>query len=269
MELVGRFQYKCAPNSTQHLYQITDVHLLSSGCAQNQFTDFLDRIKNDPHAIVVGTGDYIEGIDYKDIRFSPQEFPVKVRVCDLSDYGKYCFDMLYETFAPIASKIIALGMGNHEEVLLRRTNSWHLWDEFIAKLGCKNLGYTGFFDLVFKVGKREHVFRVAAHHGAGWAQKAGGVTMRLEDFMETFDCDIFLMGHLHKRQVHHITILGADPNLKRLLTAERMGVVGASYLRTYTEGVSGYGEKRGYKTAPIGNPCITIQPETRHLGVDW
>jgi hypothetical protein len=107
------------------------------------------------------------------------------------------------------------------------------------------------------------------HHGAGWAQKTGGVAIRLEDFMERIDCDIFLMGHLHQRQTQNVTILGADPGVTRLTAAERMGVVGGSFLRTYTAGVSTYAEKRGYRPAPLGNPCVTIQPETRHLGLVW
>lgn len=269
MELAGRFVIRCKPESTQHLYHLTDVHLLSAACATSQFEDFLKRIVDDPIAKVVGTGDYIEGIDYKDIRFSPQEFPVTVRVCDLADYGTYSFDLLYKYLQPIAHKILGLGFGNHEEVLLRRTNSWHLWDQLVAKLGCANLGYASFLDLIYRVGKADHIFRVTTHHGAGWPQKVGGVATRVKDFMDTFETDIFLMGHLHQRLVYHSTILGASPDLTRLCATERLGIVGASYLRTYAKGVSTYAEKRGYKTAPIGNPCVLIQPETRHLGVDW
>ena len=269
MERVGRFRFKCKRDSVQHLYQITDVHLLSMACAQNKFEEYIYKIKNDPAAIVIGTGDYIEGIAYNDIRFSPSEVPVKVRVCDLADYGKYSFDMVYDLLKPIASKIVALGFGNHEYVLLDRTKSPHLWKDLVARLGCKDLQYTGMLDLIFNNGHRDHNFRVAAHHGAGWAQKPGGVAIRLEDFMSGIDSDIFLMGHLHKQMYQRLEVVGCDPSMTKIISTHRLGVVGGSFLRTYTEGVSTYAEKRGYKPTPLGNPCITIQPETRQLGVQW
>lgn len=251
------------------MFHLTDWHLLHAGCAERMIERHVERIKNDPHAIVVGTGDYLECIGYKDVRFSPREFPTAVRVCDLADYGKFGFDYLYEKLKPIASKIVALGYGNHEKVLMHRTDSGHLWTQFLERLGVANLGYCGFLDLRFKVGKDTHLFRIAAHHGAGAAQSAGGVVNRLKAFMTMFEADIVLTGHLHKRCDMSMSILGADEQLVEPVSSERMGVVGSSYLRTYTSGVHSYGEERGYEPVPLGNPCITIQPETRKLGVDW
>jgi hypothetical protein len=243
--------------------------MLSAACAQKRFDEFVDKIKNDKHAIVVGTGDYFEGIHYKDIRFAAIEMPVNVRACDLANYSKYSFDMLYDTLKPIASKILGLGYGNHEQVLLERNDSMHLWKDFLQRLGCANLGYTSFLDLIFQVGKRDHVFRVFTHHGAGFATKAGGVVNRLEDFMTSFDADIYLMGHLHKQEVHPMTVVGVDSSMTKIIASPKLGVIGGSYLRGYTDKLSTYGEKRGYRPVGIGNPCVEIQPETRECGVTW
>jgi hypothetical protein len=269
MKIGGKFRFKVKPYSIQRVYQITDWHMLAEMCAESAIDRRIQQIAADEHAVVIGTGDYLDCINYDDKRFDPYEFKQDVKVVDLASYGRKSFDYLYQKLQPIAKKIVGLGWGNHEGTLMAKTHSRDLWDGLIAKLGCADLGYCSFLDLVYSTGKVDHTFRVATHHGAGYAVTPGGVAARLDRFMQIFEADIVLTGHLHRRCSTEITIVGGDEKLEHLIEANRLGVIGSTYLLTYKQDFTGYSERKGYAPTTIGNPCITVQPETRKLGVEW
>jgi len=108
-------------------------------------------------------------------------------------------------------------------------------------------------------------FRVFAHHGAGYATTPGGKLNRLVQFMQSFDADIYYCGHVHDHVARKEPAIGADRTCKKLIERLRIGVISGSYLKTYHQGTTTYGEQRGYRPTSLGAAVVSICPETRKL----
>jgi hypothetical protein len=60
-------------------------------------------------------------------------------------------------------------------------------------------------------------------------------------------------------------MLGADAACTKLVQFERLGMVAGSYLKTYQQGTTTYGEQRGYRPTSLGPAVAHINPEAREL----
>ena len=106
-------------------------------------------------------------------------------------------------------------------------------------------------------------FRFFVHHGAGFAVTPGGKLNRLIRFMNYFDADIFMLGHVHDQIGRREVSIGANADCSKLVTRTKLGVISGSYLKTYEEGVTTYGEQRGYSPTVLGSAVVTIVPDKR------
>jgi hypothetical protein len=109
-------------------------------------------------------------------------------------------------------------------------------------------------------------FRIYGHHGSGGAATPGGKLNRLLRFMNDFDADIYAIGHVHDVVVKSWPRIGANNACDKLIEIPRIGIVTGSYLRTYTQGSTGYGEVKGYSPVPLGAVAVEIEPHTRKMG---
>lgn len=270
MQVAGKRVIHAAKGQTYRLHVIGDVHLGNAGCAEDRFRERVEQIASDPCALWIGVGDYVDAVGFRDKRFDPEGISPDLTIADLADLGRVQFRKASDILKPIARKCIGVGYGNHEDALMHHENQRGLWLAFVASLGNPaDLGYCAFLDLVFRIGQRDHSYRIATHHGAGFAMTAGGKLNRLRSFLEAFAADLVLTGHTHERLDHQLVVLAADANCEHLAEVVRLGVVCGSWLRTYTEGACGYGERKGYRPGVLGNPAVTIQPETRAMGTVW
>lgn len=269
MHVGGKHTVKAKESDTWKLWLIGDVHLGSRGCALSRFQNTIQKIKEDKYSLWIGLGDYADYIGYKDSRFDPEGVDTELKIRDLGRLGKVQQDSFVREVWDIRDKCVGLLKGNHEDAYERHNHAANLHEETCSALGARNLGYSCFLDLVFKTSRNEHTFRVVAHHGAGFAQTAGGKLNRLISFMNSFPlADIFLMGHVHEKLQHTRPIIGADDACERLIEVLQLGVVGGTYLKTYSEGPAIYGEKKGYRPVALGSPAVIIHPATRDLGVE-
>ena len=270
MQVAGKTVIQSKPGTTWRLHVIGDVHLGNRGCSEDRFAERVAQIAADPCALWVGVGDYVDAIDYRDPRFDAEQLPHGTEARDLVRWGEVMRKRAADHLKPIARKCVGIGYGNHEDHFMQAKASREWWDALRSDLGNPtDLGYCAFLDLAFKVRGVEHSYRIATHHGAGWASSPGGKLNRLRSFLEAFLADIVLTGHTHERLDHSLVCLAANSACTDLVEMARVGVVCGTWLRTYTVGPAGYGEKRGYRPVPLGNPAVTIQPETRRIGVEW
>jgi len=144
-----------------------------------------------------------------------------------------------------------------------------------------NLQYSALFDVVFCVTKRvkapelrqqppagkgqRQQFRVFAHHGAGYAQTPGGKLNKLIQFMQSFDADLYFIGHVHDQVARREPALTANTDCTRIMERQRLGMVSGSYLKTYQQGSTSYGEQRGYRPTALGAAVARITPATREM----
>jgi hypothetical protein len=91
--------------------------------------------------------------------------------------------------------------------------------------------------------------------------------MRLKKFMDSFEADIYAMGHLHDIKTNTIPCLYLDDggHIKQKIKA---GAITGSWMKSYTEGVrASYAERKGYTPTPVGCPHFVITPDKNKLQV--
>lgn len=282
MEAAGKQHIVHSSRSDKfRLWYLADLHWMAKGCSVSKIRHDIAEIKKDPYSFWIGGGDYAEFIGYRDKRFDPDAVAEWVKIKDLGDLGKKSMKQVGGLFLPIEDKCLGLLLGNHElrYQLATEQESLHGW--LCTTLGAKNLGYCALLDVVFcrtetrskprlvpgfnPRGTHCDTFRVFCHHGAGYAQTPGGKLNRLIQFMQSFDADIYFCGHVHDHVARKEPAIAADKTCTTIVERVRLGVVAGSYLRTYVQGSTGYGEQKGYRPTDLGAAVVTIKPDAREF----
>lgn len=282
MEAAGK-RYILHPSRSDWLtiWDLADLHDGNAACALDTLKEDIEQIRADPHSFWFGGGDYAEYISATDKRFKANTIASWLTIEDLGRLGTALRKHVRALLQPIRHKCLGLLLGNHEEVYqrIKEQEDLHAW--LCTDLNVPNLGYSALCDVIFvrrpqckqpKLLPRDkpvpkngtHTrFRFYLHHGAGGAQTEGGKLNKLVQFMDRFDADIYMIGHVHDQIAKRLVQLGADEDCKRIVARQRLGIVTGSYLKTYASGVTGYGEKKGYKPVPLGARFVRIHPETK------
>jgi hypothetical protein len=275
MEAAGKRYVLYRPRTAKiKIWNLSDIHWMSKACAEDEVRADIKRIKDDPYSFWLGGGDYCDFIGHSDKRFDPDAVAEWVNVKDLGDLGRVGMTQLRDLFWPIKHKCLGLLIGNHEKKYELKTenDSLHAW--LCEELEVPNLQYSAFFDLVLCRGpvKRPRLqmespsytsrrqFRVFCHHGAGFATTPGGKLNKLIQFMQSFEADLYFCGHVHDRTARKEPTITVDKNCKKLTHRSRLGVIAGSYLKTYQQGVTTYGEQRGYRPTALGASVVEITP---------
>ena len=252
------------------LYTLGDCHLGNVGCSVEHLGADVERVRANPLARVILMGDLADYIGQTDKRWDAATITPGARVKDLADWGMYLSKLVVKTFKPIAGQIIGALSGNHEATFqARQAQQCHAWT--CQELGIRDLGYSCFLDLCFRrsVGAKKRParrYRLFAHHGAGAAATAGGKINRLVAFMNSMEADIYLVGHVHEKDVKRTETLAANDLCEALTSRKKLGLFTGTYLRTYHEGTNaGYGERAGYRPVALGCSVVEFQP----FGHDW
>ncbi len=262
----------------RRLWPIADIHLMTRGCHEDLLMENVKRIQEDDSANWLGLGDMADLISYQDVRrFDPEMIRESDFKAVLVAAGTNAVKRLDATLWPIAHKCIGLGEGNHEDKFERRFEQHVIrslldrWNDRLERDGSAwrvpFLGYCAFLDLTFRRKRKSVKFRICTHHGAGYAQTKGGKLNRLVRFMQYFEADLYLMGHVHTVTDDSVVQITADEACEHLTHKSRTGAICGTYLRTYVEGAGGYGERAMFEPAVLGTPIVTILPETREIGI--
>jgi len=291
MEVKGRRWIKhFKKNDEFRVWNIADIHLGSKSCAIDQIHRDITEIKNDPYSFWVGGGDYAEYIGIQDFRFDPDAVADTVKVSDLGKLGKILTENVRDLLSPIKHKCLGLVFGNHEKSYQKWQDQSALHQWLCLELGVHNLGYSAFFDVVFSYGPGKgeprlvldppgdekytsNSFRFFVHHGAGFATTPAGKLTRLIRFMDYFDADIYMLGHVHDQQGKRIVRIGANETCTKLVQKEKLGLISGSYYKTYQNESAGkydsghvsYGEQKGYGPTVLGSAIVYIKPMKREL----
>lgn len=263
------------------LWNLSDIHMASAACDEKHVREDIEEIASDPYSFWIGTGDYAEFITHKDRRFDPNAVAEWVDLRDLNNIGQVTYRRLRDLFLPIAEKCLGLGLGNHERTYALGSDGVDRHGWLCTELGVQNLTYSamkhicfcrfnndvkpGIIDKPMDRGQPRHVFKLWCHHGASGAQTKGGKMNRLKKFMDSFDADIYMMGHVHDQTGTREVILSTDQAGTKLVQKEKIGVISGGYFKTYAAGVTTYGEVAGYSPTTLGAAWVTIKPETREL----
>ena len=288
MEAAGkRHVWHTSRTDEFRVWNLSDLHLGARGCSEKLLNKDVKAIAEDPYSFWIGGGDYAEFIGYSDKRFDPDAVADWISVKDLGDLGKRTMQKVRDVLYPIRSKCLGLLIGNHERKFELHTQheSLHYW--LCEELGVPYLGYCCLFDLHFcllsgsvakprlmkklppRRGNIRHqdsnVFRVFAHHGAGYAVTPGGKLNKLISAMNAFEADLYFLSHVHDQMARREPVLSADAACTTLTQKVRLGMISGSYLKTYNQGSISYGEQKMYRPTSLGAAVAKIRPATRHM----
>ncbi len=262
------------------IHAIGDIHYGNAACALDRCKADIEAIRVDPRAFWFGLGDYAEYIGPGDKRWNAKSVSKEITIGDLANLGKMLTTKVRDLFAPIKHKCLGLLLGNHETKYMGEKDQENLHAWLCTELGAVNLGYSGFTDVIFKrqpgrtirlstlpisTGADAYTVRFFLHHGAGSANTAGGKMNRLDRFMRDFAADVFLIAHVHDQVGKRRPVITANADCSKITAEEPIGVITGSYLRTYAQGVTTYGEVKGYAPVPLGASFVRINPQNKTI----
>ena len=144
------------------------------------------------------------------------------------------FSVIKELIKPLvdAGKVWAIGDGNHEyrsekEVDLNVTK---LLAESLG-IGDKYCENEGVIKLTFGKGYngKKICYLIYFTHGNGGGKKPGSSLNNLVDLSQSIDCDIYIVGHSHKRTAHKNSFRRIDTRNNCVTEHERLFVISSSF----------------------------------------
>jgi hypothetical protein len=249
------------------LHCLSDWHIGEHGCSESALRRHIDQIAKKKRAIVLLGGDLGGFIAPSDRRWDAESVAEGVSARDLRDWGGMLVRRIADIAGPIAPKIVGALEGNHEASYSVRA-SVDVHTAICDAIPCRRLGYSAILpiEIVDAAGDTATLW-IFATHGAGGASRPGGKMNRLRSHMEITDCDLVIVGHMHEQLSTTRHVLTARSG--EIVAREQLGVCTGTYLRSYAEGASGYGERAGYAPTPIGHAEISIVPRTLAMSVAW
>lgn len=250
-----------------HLYHMSDFHMKERGCQEELLKKHVSIVEKDPVGIVVVGGDQAAYIAKNDKRMDFECFADNIRANQLHDWAEYLIDSTVNILKPIKNKIILALKGNHETVYTK-SHQHDVHRAFCGRLGVFNGGYTSVFCLRFqeKNGEYKDII-VHATHGKGGSCTSGGVINKLKKYsLHVANSDIVLVGHMH----HQVSVVEKSMYYKAGIKYHyKTCVCPGSYLESYNEGFTTYGEEAGYSPPILGCARLDIIPRTKNVFVRW
>jgi len=242
------------------IYFVGDEHLGTFACDEQKLDETLKTIKETKNCYWVGMGDPCEFINYTDKRFDPIILSKWLQLKDLQDLAKVQADYFINKYKYISLKCIGLHRGNHDESIRLKYHQ-DIHNYICVALGIKSLGWSALTNLFFRSENKStsYILKLASEHGVGGGYYVGGKLNRAVMKTGEKEADIFASGHVHTKNGTVEIMIGStntiDPDPKEIPKAI---IITGTYLRTYTKGIIGYGEKKSYRPTALGSPYLDI-----------
>jgi hypothetical protein len=231
------------------LKPLFDIHKGPRAHDRKAFRAFLED--SDDKTYFLGGGDAMDAIIVTDKRYQKSsDGTVSDEIIDEQE------DQLYEDLKDYKDRIIGLGVGNHEEVIIKKCNT-----NPIKRL-CKRLSTpehkvhylakSGLVKLLFRETKgRGRKVVIRYHHGwGGGTRTEGGSLTKYSKDVKHYECDIGLYGHDHKK-------MAGDKLVNKPI---HIGLCG-TFLKTFLVGDDiTYSDSGGFPPVAVGGVKFTIKP---------
>jgi hypothetical protein len=283
----GGFRIISYPNKFAEfrIYAIADAHWLNRGTAGDHLKRDIKAVADDDNGLVFGLGDYADWITPGHPHFDPLCFPPDFKLSELAKYTEFVSKQIIEMFAPIASKCLGFGFGNHEWNYMSRRNQYEVHGVICKQLGVPDIWFSSFVDIYFVHDPSiksavvqlfpeqlppEYTAKLSVFnfHGAGAPATAGGKVNRLKAAHDMVEANLILTGHLHEAIAKPFVRLYPNEDCTVINQRQTMALITGSYLRTYTPQMVSYGERRGYPPTTLGMTKARYTPYRRELTVE-
>jgi predicted phosphodiesterase len=254
-----------------YLYVLGDTHIGARNCAESYLRRLIRKIQDEPNALWLGGGDYIDAIKPQDSRrFTPEALPdwilegdadtVRARLLDIVRQERDRFWLMVE---PIKDKCLGLIRGNHESALTKHYNEDpHEW--LCEALEVPDLTDCSFVRLRFRRQKAIQTIVVFICHGFGGGRSAGAEPNHLSRLAASKDADLVLRGHSHTFHILPPIVKLGVPRQGQLpeecyARYTRAGNWGA-WLRSYAAGKQTYDSAACYPPRSLSTLEIILEP---------
>lgn len=245
-----RLEYKYGDEF--NLKPLADVHLGAKACDELAFKRYL--ADSDERTHFIGVGDLLDSIIVTDPRYRKAGDGTEAEaVIDEQ------IDRMVALLKPYSERILGLGDGNHEDTITRRCGT-NPTKRICETLGVPFLGFSWLYRLQFTVsGGRGRTVTIRGHHGWGGGSRTQGADLtKYARDVSYYDADLFLYGHVHRRQhdeVPRLSLVGKD-----LIAKPKVMVLCGTFLKTLSSDESPtYSEAKGYPPVSIGGATVTIK----------
>jgi hypothetical protein len=238
---------------------IMDIHKGSKTCDIKAFKKYINEYDEKTYFMTVG--DLWDAIYFRDKRFKASGQDHSDKDDPIDEEIKEMVDLL----SPIKDRIICVGHGNHEETVLKMCMT-NMSKRLAIALDAPFLGYSYWVRLHLS-GKGDGGVRqvdIFCSHGfGGGCRTEGGSITKYSKFSDRYLCDIFIVGHDHKKQFVRYPLLGiAGIKDVRLISKSKMVCLGGSWKKAYSDDTSTtWEEGKGFPPNEIGGITIEIKPE--------
>jgi hypothetical protein len=253
-----RIEYKYG--QTFKLKPIADVHIGARACDLSAFKDYMED--SDDNTYFIGIGDLYDAIVVQDFRYQKSSDRTKgdAVIDEQVEEG-------VEILEPYKDKILGLGLGNHERTVIKRCGT-NMIDSTCKVLGIPSIGYSGLFRLMFSEnGARTRTVIIRYHHGWGGGSRTIGADLtKFSRDVAYWDADIFLYGHVHRKQSDEIPRLGLRG--EKLYAKPKVIAICGTFLRTYMDtNDATYSEVCGYPPTAIGGITLSLKPDGKWMDI--
>lgn len=190
-----------------NIYPISDVHLGSLECNQEEWEKFVDKIKSEANSYVILVGDLMNNATRSSVSdiFDDVLRPMEQK------------EKMVQYLEPIKDKIICAVSGNHERRSSKDADNDPMYD-IMCKLNLEELYRKNIAFVKIQLGKGgQATYTFAVTHGAGGGVNTGGSVNKNERFASTIDnLDCLITGHTHKGVVTKPAKIVIDTRLNKV-----------------------------------------------------
>jgi len=238
-----------------------DSHVGTIHTAEDRLKEDVARIVADKDCRVLHIGDMIDAVNISDRkRFDPAVICPQYELKDLTKLSQVQAHHFSKLIEPMADKLDGFFVGNHEEnnrkiyhhdICIDIMNHLKLPPAANLREGVAFLRYT----IESEEGYPPLTFIVCGGHGSWSAATPEAAIAKLKKQRVSFECDLLIAGHTHKRATGEEPFFTTIWNGRNGKIKEKMtGYLSTgSYLKTYIDGIVGYGEMRRYPPIDMGS----------------
>lgn len=260
--LVYPIQYRSV-NDVIKIKPIMDLHRGAKSCDLRAFKAYISDF--DEFTYFYTNGDLWDSIYFRDKRFrssghenTDQDDAIDVEVQEM-----------VELLTPIQDRLICVGHGNHEDAVLKMCST-NMSKRLADALGVPYVGYSFWFRLSLNMngGKVRNVDIFSTHGFGGGTRTEGGSITKYAKFADRLSCDIFVVGHDHRKQYVRYPVMGIRGiSDVRLIAQPKLVCLGGSWKKAYSSDTSTtWEETKGFSASEIGGIVIAIR--AKEVGVD-
>jgi predicted phosphodiesterase len=242
---------------------LMDLHYGAKTCDLKAFKAFINDRDDLTYFLI--NGDMWDAIYFDDPRFTPSGHDHT----DDDDSIDIELQEMVDILTPVKDRIIAIGMGNHEYVVLKKHHT-NVSKRLANALGVKYMGYSYWIRLQISrgeglVGTRSIDFFVQHGFGGGTRTEGGSIS-KYAKHADRFLCDVYIAGHDHRLQyVKYPSFALVGTKTARLISKSKIVLLGGSWKKTYAQGTAvSWEETKGFPAVEVGGATIKIK-----VNDDW